>query len=398
MDITHQGIITLLKSAITGACLSLPDGFSLESADSIIQSHSLLALACQGAANCGIDTASEIMRRYQLQYYRGILRSERQMRKLTQLFQAFEERGIDYLPVKGCNLKKMYPQPEMRVMGDADILIRPGQKKEISAAMNALGFTFQTENEHVYEWKCDALFVELHKSLVPPEDEDFFRYYGTGWDLAVHTGGHRYDLSAEDSFLFLFVHFARHYRFSGIGCRQILDLWVYRRAFPDLRQDYLAQELKKLKLSEFFQNTMHLLDVWFENAEPDEISDLMTAYIFSGGSWGSAEAMLYSQQLKKASQQGAVHHSGIQAFWRILFPSRTRMCYSYPVLLHSPYLLPFVWVVRWFHILFLRPQNIRKNLTILHSMDDQKVLSRQQAMQAVGLDYYLDCDSAQEES
>ena len=39
-------------------------------------------------------------------------------------FTIAEENGIDYLPLKGYNLKKLYPKPELRTMGDADVLIR----------------------------------------------------------------------------------------------------------------------------------------------------------------------------------------------------------------------------------------------------------------------------------
>lgn len=37
---------------------------------------------------------------------------------------AFDAGGIDYMPLKGSILKDLYPRHEMRMMGDADILIR----------------------------------------------------------------------------------------------------------------------------------------------------------------------------------------------------------------------------------------------------------------------------------
>lgn len=329
------------------------------------------------------------MQRYQVQYYRRLIHSERQMRAVEQIFRAFEENGIDYMPVKGCNMKKLYPQPEMRVMGDADILIRPEQHEKIKPIMERLGFIFRIENEHVFEWHSDSLHVELHKSLVPPNDEDYYAYYDTGWSLAAKTEGHRYDLSQEDTFIFLFTHFARHYRFSGIGCRHVMDLYVYRQAHPELKETYVERELEKLRLLEFYRNTLRLLDAWFHGGEMNEITELMTSYIFSGGSWGSAEAMLFSQQIKQARKQGKIKHSGAQSVLRILFPSLSTMRYRYKILGKAPYLLPVVWVVRWIDILFFRPQKIKSKLRILRTIDDESVLTRQNALQAVGLDFHF---------
>ena len=68
MDITQQGVIILIKSALTGQALALPEGFSLEAADSLVRRQALLPLVYQGAYQCGIDTGSEIMRQYQKQY------------------------------------------------------------------------------------------------------------------------------------------------------------------------------------------------------------------------------------------------------------------------------------------------------------------------------------------
>ena len=45
----------------------------------------------------------------------------------TALITPLDENGIDYMPLKGACLKLIYPQPELRLMGDADILIKNGR-------------------------------------------------------------------------------------------------------------------------------------------------------------------------------------------------------------------------------------------------------------------------------
>ena len=91
MTITQRGVLALLKSAVTGEKLLLPDGFRMEDADEIIQKQSLLPLAYQGAYHCGISPKTDLMQRYRKQYCKVLIHSERQMGAIRQLYQAFEE-------------------------------------------------------------------------------------------------------------------------------------------------------------------------------------------------------------------------------------------------------------------------------------------------------------------
>ena len=109
MNTTQQGIIRLLKSAVTGQSCSLPEGFELEAACEIIKKQGLITLAYEGAALCGISRQDPVMRNLFQQYYTCLLRSERQMAQVNRIFQAFENAGIDYLPFKGCVMKSLYP-------------------------------------------------------------------------------------------------------------------------------------------------------------------------------------------------------------------------------------------------------------------------------------------------
>ena len=81
-------------------------------------------------------------------YCKMLLHSERQMADVKRIYKAFEENNIDYMPVKGCNMKSLYPAPEMRVMGDADILIKLDQYDKVEKVMNELGFNFLVKGDH----------------------------------------------------------------------------------------------------------------------------------------------------------------------------------------------------------------------------------------------------------
>ena len=388
MTITQKGLLILLKSAITGERLPLPEGFRLEDADEMIRKQSLLPLAFQGAYNCGISPKTELMQQYQKQYYRILFRSQRQMAAVKQIFQAFEENDIDFVPLKGCNMKLLYPQPELRTMGDADILIRVEQYERIKPLMQSLGFAEEKENSHELNWSREDLHVELHKCLIPPENKEFYSYFADGWSLAMPQKGTRYAFTPEDEFIFNFVHMTKHYRARGIGSRHFLDLYVFRRANPKLNDDAICKKMEKLHLLEFYQNTLHLLENWFEGTPSNEKTEAMTQFIFSGGIWGDNKLIQVTQELKKASGNKAIKNTKASMAWELLFPPISKLQYQYRILIKHPYLYPLVWIYRAFRLIVARRDNIRKKLGTLHELTDEKVLARREELRFVGLDFY----------
>lgn len=388
MNTTQKGIVLLLKSAVTGERQALPEGFSLAEAQELIAKQGLTTLAFEGAANCGISAGEPEMQKLLQGYYRHLLRSERQMAAVERLFRAFDEQGIDYLPLKGCEMKKLYPKPELRIMGDADILIHPEQHERIRPMLEEMDFTLKMEDEHVFFWTSGTLQLELHKCLTPPMDREFYAYYGTGWHLAVHQQGTRYTLAPEDAFIFLFTHFARHYRFSGIGCRHVVDLYVYRRAHPDMDEGYIAGELEKLHLREFYGNVLRMLESWFGDGAADDVTEFMAGYLFSGGNWGSWENHVTSAEVRRAANKERIRHTRLRSGFRAVFPDLTVMRHQYKALERFPALLPVFWLVRLADILLFRREAITRRKKMIGMVSDDKADAYRQALNYVGLDFY----------
>ena len=212
MDITQKGIITLLKSAVTGEKYQLPEAFDLDAAFPEIKRHKIYPLAFQGAVTCGVSRSHPVMQQLFQRYCRDLLTSEGQMREIQRLCRMFDKNDIDYMPLKGCNMKKRYPKPELRLMGDADILIREEQYPQIVPIMESLGFVFQCESDHELIWKSSGLYLELHKRLVPSYHKDLSPYFEGCWDRSVISEGRCHVMTPEDEWLYLFTHFATHFR------------------------------------------------------------------------------------------------------------------------------------------------------------------------------------------
>lgn len=391
MNTMQRGIITLIKSAVTGEKLPLPEGFSLEEAEELIKKQSILPLAYQGAVQCGIPRETQAMQRLFQGYVRILMYHERQMRAVERLFHAFEENGIDYMPLKGVNMKTLFPKPELRTMGDADVLIRQEQYDRIAVLMEQLGYRLTNVDEQVYTWDSDALHLELHIAMVQPLSR-YYAYYGTGWKFARRDTCCRYRLSVEDEFVFLFAHFARHYRIGGIGCRHVLDLYVHRRACPQREEHYIEQQMEKLNLLEFYRNMKRVLAVWFENTETDATVDLITEYIFSGGTFGSEKNRKYYWEVMGIIKAQSTKNSRAKMTVQTIFPPLSYMQRSYPVLRKAPYLLPVMWVVRFVRTLLFRPASIKRKADFLSDMRDDDVEFRRRTLEVMGIRFDTDGD------
>ena len=61
MNNVNKGLVTLIRSAITGEKYSLPEGFSLQEASALIRSHQIANIVYEGAIKCGIDRSEPVM-------------------------------------------------------------------------------------------------------------------------------------------------------------------------------------------------------------------------------------------------------------------------------------------------------------------------------------------------
>ena len=379
-------MITLLQSGITGESYELPDDFDLEQAHAVAKRHHITNQLYVGACNCGISQQDPTMQVMFQEYCVSTVKSEMQYRDLKRVMAAFDEHGIEYMPLKGSKLKAMYPAPEMRYMGDADILIRMEQYEQIAPMMESLGFVHSKTSDHEIVWRSKALYLELHKRLIPSYNKDFYAYFGEGWKLAQKEAGTRYTMGAEDEMIYLFTHFAKHYRDGGIGCRYVVDLWLFRNAHPELKEEYIHQELDQIGLSEFYDNIMRLIGVWFDGEPSDEKMDFMTEFIFASGSWGVQTKRLLSTAVK-STQHMAGRGGRIVHIFKTMFPGAGYLYGKYPVLKKKPWLLPAVWVIRPFRKVLFERESLKVQKEKLKLIKKENIEDHKKMLNYVGLNY-----------
>ena len=384
MDKLHADFLQIIKSALEASHAPLAETWNLDELYKIAQRHRITTMFYYGLIHSGLSSQDSFMQSLFGSVCYDVITSETQKHELRRIVAAFDEHQIDYMLLKGAELKEIYPKPEMRPMGDIDILIRITQYQQIKPIMEALGFTEYDESNHEYIWSKDGCLIELHKFLIPSYNTDFFSYYGDGWRLAKNVAGTHYTLSDEDCFIYLFTHFAKHYRDSGIGLRHIVDIWVYVSTHPNLNHTYILSELEKLQLDEFYLNILATLKNWFCDAPSNHITEFITEFIFSNGVYGTKHTHILAMALRDKKAKKSLWHIRFQKMYHSIFVSYNGMCKLYPILSKWPVLLPLYWGVHLFRRIFVKKQlkSYSNDMTLLNHED---ISEYEKALNFVGL-------------
>lgn len=384
MNVTQQAAIILIKSAITGQPQNLPEDFQLPKAANLLYKNGLVTLGYAGATVCGLDPDSPVMSKMQEIYCVEFLRSERQLENLDRFYQALEEKGIEYMPVKGAVMKHIYPAHELRTMSDADILIHAEQKDVICSVMESLGYQFCSESDHEWNWANSDLKLELHKRLVSSDEKNYYSYFGDGWEWAKAKEGCRWSMSQEDAFIFEFSHFTRHYCKGGIGVRHLVDLWVHLYNAPNMDKAYVRQQMDKLRLGAFYDNVMAVIQAWFYDGPWTKEAEYISEFVFGQGTVSHNEEVA-NNAIAGSGTSGNAKQGKFRILMRRLFPARKHLDWNYPKLKKVP--LPFAWVARWFSLLTKRDV-VQKRLNQMHEITDDTVNAYRQSLEFVGLEIF----------
>ena len=387
MELFHRGILDLLRVCLNGGSAKLPSDFDWKKACEVGSAHQILPILYYGAFQSELELPEEVKTFLERATFQSIFIDKKQMYALEELEKRFEEHGIEYLPLKGALLKYLYPKTEMRSMGDADVLIRMEQYEAIKPILRELGYEEILESDHELVWnKQGSLHLELHKRLIPSYNKDYYKYFGDGWKLAHRGEGSCYEMKKEDQFIYLFVHYAKHYRDAGIGIRHLTDLYVYQKANPDMDLKYVEKELDRLQLVTFYRNSMETAAVWFDGAVETEMTDFMTARIFGSGSYGTRENQKISEGLK-VSKTISTEKVKRKKLMQLIFPSAKVLALKYTILAKLPILLPFVWVYRWIVALLFKRRTIEQQRHDIDLMSEERISNYQNELNYVGLDF-----------
>ena len=284
----------------------------------------------------------------------------------------FERQDIPFACMKGSCMRDMYPVPELRTMGDIDLVI-PSEKREVSDRImtDILGYAKYVDNHSVWTYSLGIYEYEIHDHMFYEElanHVDYIGYFDHIWDH-VHPGvvfgirsGSLFIPDAEYHFLYLITHLAKHIINKGSGFRSFLDLVMIIQKNPEMDWEWIKSELQNLELLSFTETCMALCEEWFHVVLPLAHKPLDTAFleeitqkIFRDGTFGlkndENEGISSAKEIKRYNEN--YHRSAVRVMWKRLFPSYhdMRLIPWYSFVDARPWLLPAAWVYRWIYSL-----------------------------------------------
>lgn len=357
--------IRLVASVLNGeSAPAAPQNFDWNALKSVTEKHCISNIVSYAVDKIALSVPDDIKNYYSEIVLQSLAKEAQTDVEITLLASAFESAEIPYMILKGYVIKHLYPQTNMRSMGDVDILV--GENIEnAQKIMTGCGFRLKgRENLHDHYVKKPNLNVELHRSLVDKELKEMYSYFGVGFERAKLCNGSKfgYELSKEDFYIFLIAHMAKHFKRCGTGIRSVADVWVYNKAYGEsLDRAYLDVEFKKLGLLKFCRTIEKLSLEWF--SDKAELSlDSIGEYIVFSGVYGNIHNLELNKFLQGETSSSSYSANKLKYIIKNIFPGLEYMSARYKILKKHKFILPVFWVVRIFSTLFKSRKNISYRL------------------------------------
>lgn len=283
---------------------------------------------------------------------------------LHALLAALESGGVRTVVLKGVALKPLYPQPDLRTMSDADLLIEAKDLPPARACLDAQGLALAEEEPGVLIYSNDrGLRVELHTQLFDKTAYGFLSRLDEAAMFPISLsrrgavyGGEAWVYPPAEHALFMLCHMAKHMITTGFGLRQTTDFILFVHANDDA-MDWPAfwQQTQALGLHAFAGALLALgveylslpTGKWTQGAHIDpEAARQLLADLLDAGVFGHrteerkrSAAVVYRAYDAKDGDSGRLR--------RAIFPSANTLKAPYLYARRHPVLLPAAWVHRW---------------------------------------------------
>ena len=336
----NEYLIGLLRGLLKGQPPEeLPEGCDFNRVFSLAQKHSVAGMAFYAAEALNSPPQGELAAAWRQVRDKALVKDITQQTELEDISAAFTAGGVRFLPLKGCTIKQLYPQSDMRTMSDIDMLIDPENASKARDIMEGLGYScehFNHEHHDVY-YKPPVMNVEVHRELFGEEGREFNCVFSDPWNMCEKREGLRYEFREDAFFAFILAHAIKHLDESGTGIRTIMDIWVCLSSDMNIDCEKVLAMLEPSGKGERTRLLVELAEVWFGDKPHTEQTMAMEQYIFGSGTYGTVTNMITNK----------MERSGKKAYvFRLIFPTFEHMKRQYPVLKKAPVMLPFCWLLR----------------------------------------------------
>lgn len=352
MKESAKEFLYLLKCAINEEKVPSDYTFNTKEVFAMAQLHNVLPLIYNAAVGSSVDLTP--FKKV------NIISVAEQIRKNILFKELYEELCSMFgfvVIVKGPVCAKLYPEPDLRISSDFDIIMI--EDKLSAAADYLVGQGFDKKNEAFHN-KNNGLYIELSSQLAEGG--------GRLKKLALEITEGMLDRCREDEYLtleptdnmiYLIYHAFKHFISCGFGIRQVIDIMLYAEHYKnEIDFEKVFNKLSIINGHIFAYNIFAAAEKIFERdfsfilRDVDKslikydvfIEDLLEAGVFGK----SSEDRIHSATMVIS----AVNNNGRRNIFKTLLPGFSVMKGRYTILKYVPILLPLFWVIRCFDYLF----------------------------------------------
>ena len=231
----QKTLFCLLRQSLWKETPEIPEGVDWEAVGKLAKEQDVVSFLYDGAAAANAPVPAALLQKWKSKMLQGVVRNERLLRAQEELLGWLREEEIPAVVLKGSSVSQYYPQPDLRILGDIDILVRKPDVDRVRELLEQHGYRF-TEHEHNFHlsFSHPNAYVEVHYNVTKLPDSDGGRATQEVIDTFltdVRQGSiNRYEfpvLSEPNQAIMLLLHMIRHMFASGIGLRQLTDWAVY---------------------------------------------------------------------------------------------------------------------------------------------------------------------------
>lgn len=380
MNNSQKYFFKLLSSVINDTEILPPsEDVDMRAVFALGYNHKMLQTVYEKAYNSGIisETDSDF-KIWKNQYILYKTRDTRQQIAKDEIIDVLTENGIRVMPLKGLLIKDLYPNTYLRQMTDLDILIDAENKSKTKSLLKSIGYKeFEGGKKHFSMVKKPAINLEIHLKIF---ENDWNECFSDVWENAEEKSKNLYIMSKEDLILHNIMHSAEHLLSAGIGIRAITDLYVLKKAYPEvLISENFLSKLDNYGLTDFFNVINNICQVWFEGKDDSSLNKMAEKFLLLSNNFGTNKDVA----VQYASDIADSEDSRFMIFLKLFFPSYKNMCKRFKILESIKILLPVFWLVRIVRIPFM--SGTMAVVKRLAKIDSEKIKERNELLKSFGL-------------
>lgn len=266
------------------------------------------------------------------------------------------EKNITFIGLKGCVLRNFYPVPELRTMGDFDVLVKEADLPKIREIFLERGYEIENDvygiicKKGIVYWEIFTTIAE--EFAINPEKWDKLYFSETTEMYGITCPVPTY------FFLHLIIHTGKHLVGSGAGIRNFCDIALFLQKYKEeIDFDIIEEACREQRYFKVYEYIMAVMkqfwDIELDMDIPERDVDALFDYMLLYGIYGKHDNSVVSQLIKRKNED--------ESFARkLFFPSVYVLENRYKYLKKYPFLLPVAWVHRFFSGIFRLKYSVKQ--------------------------------------